>query len=408
MSFKGGGAPISKKIALVFCFAGLCFFAMGDRYSHLERFAKVLNLVGSHYFLPVPVERLVDGAIRGLLWSLDPHSQFLRPGDLEHLKNDVQGSFSQMGFVLENKNRQLTVTNVINKSPAHKAGIRIGDRVIAIDGQATKRWTVDDFILFLEKNKGRARRLRIRRKTAAEPLTFHIKAETWHLPTVISEEIRESLFYLRVFWFSQNSLWEANKALRGKPAKGLILDLRGNPGGIFQQAVGIADLFLDKGLIAVYKIRTSAKPREFRAHYADTLKPFPLIVLINASSASGAEVLAGALKDHRRAVIMGRRSFGKGSLQSVFPLRDGYALKLTVGEYQTPSGGRIHQSGIMPDIVIKPSSPTESANRPSKQKEGLLSDPEILLAFEELKRRVAPKVLPEKQGKPSDEDGGAL
>lgn len=412
-------AKFIKKILLIFCLclAGWTFLVSGDRYSHLERFARVLNLITSHHFRSVPVERLVEGAIRGLLFSIDPHSQFLKPGDLEHLKNNIQGGFFSMGFSIENQNRKLTVTFVLQNSPAQKSGLRPGDHIISIDGQETKRWTRDDFILFLNKNKQSRRRIAVRRAGQNTALVFHIKPEKMFMPSVVTKELQHSLFYLRIFWFSEKSLLQTNQALRGKNIKGLILDLRGNPGGLFQQALGVADLFLDEGLIVSYKIRSEPSSRQFKAHYADTLKPFPLVVLIDGASASGAEILAGALKDHKRAVLLGQKSYGKGSLQSVFPLREGYSLKLTVGEYQTPSGGRIHQTGIVPDIVItkedqntqressqnlwaqkplaQPPNQTvlsgSSQNKDSSQEKELFMDPEIRLAFEELNKRIPNK-----------------
>ena len=382
---------------------------LGDRYSHLERFARVLNLITRHHFHSVSAERLTEGAIKGLLWSIDPYSQFMKPGDLEHLKDNIQGGFFSMGFAIETQNRRLIVTFVLENSPAQTAGLKPGDHIISIDGQKTKRWTQDDFTLYLKKNKRSARHIAVRREGFKAPFSFRLKPEKMFLSSVTAKELKEGIFYLRVFWFSEKSLLETNQALRGKKIKALILDLRGNPGGLFQQAVGIADLFLDEGLIVSYKIKSEKTARQFHAHYSDTLKPsFPLAVLIDEASASGAEILAGALKDHKRAVLLGQRSYGKGSLQRVFPLQGGYSLKLTVGEYQTPAGLRIHQTGVAPDIVIKKSdhpSPLKDSSQKkdsslaqdspqteeSSQKKDLLQlEPEIRLALEEIQRKIPP------------------
>ena len=206
------------------------------------------------------------------------------------------------------------------------------------------------------------------------------------MKSVSFKEIKTGFFYVRIYYFSEKTLFEINTLLENKKIKGLILDLRGNPGGVFKQAVKIADLFLNEGLIVSYKIKTEKKAKEFSAHYSNTLADFPMVVLIDEYSASASEIVAGALKDHKRAVLIGRKTFGKGSIQNVFYLKNNHALKLTVGEYQTPSGKLIHQIGIEPDITIDKQN--IKMNTKILSAKMILKDPEIYQAFNVLKSKL--------------------
>ena len=358
-------------------------FAFADRYSHLELFAQTLNLIKINYFKPVKIETLVYGAIKGLLKEIDPYSHFLLPEDFENLKEETSGQFYGLGIEVEQKENFLMIISVMKNSPAKKAGLQQGDKILKIDNKIIKDFSVSEFRHFFKTSQKKNYKMTILRTNYTKPLVFYVKPIHLKVRSIYSEEIEEGLFYLRIYYFSDKTLFEINTFFKNKKIKALLLDLRGNPGGIFEQSVKVADLFLNEGLIVSYKIKTEKKAKKFKAHYSNTLADFPLVVLIDEYSASASEIVAGALKDHKRALLVGRKSFGKGSIQNVFPLKNNHALKLTVGEYQTPSGKLIHQKGIEPDVEIdkqkiKITTKTLSAK-------SVLKDPEIYQAFYMLK-----------------------
>ena len=215
-------------------------------------------------------------------------------------------------------------------------------------------------------------------------ITVHLKPSRIKIQSTAFKSLGKDAFYLKIVYFSQSTLLEINKHLKNKKIKGLLLDLRDNPGGAFDQSVKVADLFLDKGVIVSYKTRNRSKDKTFKAHSVGTLETFPIVVLINEYSASASEVLAGALKDNKRATLMGRKSFGKGSIQTFFPIQKKYGLKLTIGEYKTPSKHTIHGKGIKPHIAI----PQRKDTKKQKAFKKVLDDPEILLAFKKLQKMI--------------------
>ncbi|MCY4321674.1 MAG: S41 family peptidase [Bdellovibrionaceae bacterium] len=365
-----------KKISLVIIL-GFSFFTLADRYSHVEIFAQALTTIKVNYFKNIEFKNLISGAIKGMLNTLDPHSQFLLPEDLQNLKEEATGQFYGLGIEVEKKDHFLIVLSVLNNSPAKKAGFKTGDKILKIDNELTKNISLNKFRKIFKKN--RIYNIQILRSEENKIFNLKIRPESLKIKSVKFQEIKNGFFYLRVYYFSSKTLFEINKSIKNKKIKALLLDLRENPGGIFDQAVKVADLFLDEGIIASYKIKTENKVKEFKAHYSDTLETFPIVVLIDEFSASSSEILAGALKDHKRATLIGRKTFGKGSIQNIFPLKNNHALKLTVGEYKTPSGELIHNKGITPDIIIKKEKKELSKN--SK----LLEDREIVKAFEILK-----------------------
>ena len=376
MRFSTIKTSLFKKISftIILCFS---FFAVADRFSHLEIFSQALNLIKVNYFKPVPFKQLISGAIAGMLEELDPHSQLLYPEDLQDLKESATGQFYGLGIEVEKKDHLLIVLAVLNNSPAKKAGFKPGDKIFKIDKQFTKNININEFRKFFKKNK--LYNIQILRGQENKALNLKVRPSALKTSSIKFQEIQAGLFYLRIYYFSSKTLFEVNKSVRKEKIKALILDLRGNPGGIFDQAIKMADLFLDEGIIASYKIKTETKSKNFTAHYSDTLEKFPIVVLIDEFSASSSEILAGALKDHKRAVLIGRKTFGKGSIQNIFPLKNNYALKLTVGEYRTPAGHLIHNKGISPDIVLKKEE--QSLKKNSK----LLEDQEIAQAFKVLK-----------------------
>ena len=378
---------ILKKTSLIFILLFSVLFAVADRYSHLELFAQTLNLIKINYFQPVKIETLVYGAIKGLLREIDPHSHFLLPEDLEQLKMETSGQFYGLGIEVEKKDDFLMVISVIQNSPAQKAGFQQGDKILKINNKTVKHFTVNEFRHFFKKQRKNLYKIKILRAGHIQPLIFHVQPVHLKVHSVDFKEIEQGLFYLRIYYFSEKTLFEINQFVKNKKIKGLLLDLRGNPGGVFDQSVKVADLFLNQGLIVRYKIKTDKKAKEFPAHYSNTLGDFPLVILIDEYSASASEIVAGALKDHKRATLIGRKTFGKGSIQNIFHLSNKHALKLTVGEYQTPSGKFIHQKGIPPDIKIEQKK--TKANMKTLPTKTILKDPEIYQAFNMLQDKVS-------------------
>ena len=380
-----------KKISLVFVLLCLTLVAFADRYSHLELFAQTLNLIKTNYFKPVKMETLIYGAIKGLLKEIDPHSHFLLPEDLKKLKEEAQGQFYGLGIEAEKKGDFLVILSLVPNSPAHKAGLQPGDKILKINGKIIKNFNRSEFRSFIKKNQADRYKLTILRVGHDQPLVFPVWPIHLKIQSVSFKQMQKGLFYIRIYYFSEKTLFEINKFLRNKKIKALLLDLRGNPGGILKQSVKTADLFLSEGLIVRYKIKTEKKVKSFSAHYSNTLPDFPLVVLIDEYSASASEIVAGALKDHKRAVLVGRKTFGKGSIQNIFHLNRNHALKLTVGEYQTPSGEFIHEKGIKPHIQIAKKNTKQSSKTTSKK--GILKDPEVYQAFQVLKKQVKNKLL---------------
>jgi len=381
--FRFWKQSLFKKIFCVFFLLFVGVFALADRYSHLELFAQTLNLIKIHYFQPVKIQTLVYGAIKGLLKEIDPHSHFLIPEELEKLKEEISGRLYGLGIEVERKEDFLTVVSVIRNSPAQKAGLQPGDRILKIDDKVAKNFNVNEFHYFFKKSRNKKYKLEVLRTDHSRPLVFHIRPASLKVQSVYFKKIEKNLFYVRIYYFSEKTLFEFNRFLKNKKIQGLLLDLRGNPGGVFEQSIKVANLFLNKGLIVRYKIKTEKEVKEFPAYYSNTLPDFPLVVLIDEYSASASEIVAGALKDHKRATLIGRTTFGKGSIQNIFYLNNSHALKLTVGEYQTPSGALIHKRGIDPHIQIEKKNLPKNIKTLSKK--WILKDPEIDQAFRLLK-----------------------
>ncbi len=368
-----------KLVIFFFCFTSL--FVLADRYSSLEIFAQVLNLIKIHYFKEVKIETLVHGAIKGLLREIDPHSQFFDSKKLKSFKNQVEGKFYGIGIEVEKKEGFLVIISVFKESPSEKVGLKQGDKIIKINKKIVKDFTVGEFSEFFQ-NKRKNYEITILRSGVKKPLSFKLRKSKVKVETIDFKKMENNFYYLRIYYFSKTTLLEVNKHLRNtKNIRGLLLDLRSNPGGSLEQAVKIADLFLDKGVIVYYKTKRNSQDQIFKAHFSNTLDKFPLVVLIDEYSASASEVLSGALKDHKRALLIGRKSFGKGSIQTLFPIKNQYALKLTIGEYKTPSKMSIHGRGIKPHIFIPKS------KKEVKKFKTFLEDPEVLQAFKHLKNQ---------------------
>ncbi len=352
-------------LLLVFCSSAVFF--NGDAlaneendYKNLEIFTDVLSLVRASYVEDVDLDTLIYGAVRGMLNTLDPHSSFMTPEMYEDMQADTHGEFGGLGIEITVKDGALIIVSPIEDTPAHAAGIQAGDQIIMIDGKATRDMEIMEAVRLMRGPKGEAITISIRRSGAAELLDFTIIRDIIQIQSVKSDFLQGQYGYVRVSQFQDRTggdLKEHLTALRddnGGQLKGMILDLRNNPGGLLDQAVAVADLFLTDGLIVYTEGRESEAQMTFSAHQDGTEPEYPLVVLINGGSASAAEIVAGALQDHSRAIILGEQSFGKGSVQTIIPLDDNSGLRLTTARYFTPSGRSIQARGISPDIVVTP------------------------------------------------------
>ena len=354
------------------------FLVFADRYGDLELFARVLNLIEKNYFKPLSTKTLVHGAIRGLLREIDPHSYFLTPKNFNLFTEQTSGNRYGLGLEIERSKGSLIILSVIPNSPAEKAGLRKGDQLINVNGEVVKHLTVDEF--FQKIKKAKTHTLTVRRQNRARLLIIRVKPGKLKIKSVQFQALEDGILYVRIFQFTKTTLAELNGIFKKQlPQKGLLLDLRGNPGGIFEQAIKVADLFINQGDIVHFKTRAKKQTRSFPAFQSNTLPDFPVVVLMDEYSASASEVLAGALKDHKRALLVGRKSFGKGSVQNLFHLKNNYGLKLTVGEYHTPSGASIQEKGIKPHILIN--KPTTGRPSSDSTNQKVLEDPEIIQAL---------------------------
>lgn len=328
-----------------------------DRYEKLQIFTKVLNLVQQYYVEEVNAEKLIYGGIKGMLAELDPHTNFLPPEVFKEFETETSGEFGGIGIEITIQNEVLTVISPIEDSPAWEAGIKAGDRVVEINGESTRGLSLVEAAQKMRGKLGSPVKMGIFRKGFEKPQVFSIKRAKIKLKSVKYTDLQEGYGYIRITSFIETTYNELDKILnehrkKHKETKGLVIDLRNNPGGLLDQAIKISDLFLSEGTI-VSTIGRNAKEKEVAyAKKEGTLEEFPVIVLMNEYSASASEILGGALQDNGRAAIMGTRSFGKGSVQSVVKLGDGSGLKLTVARYYTPKGRSIQAEGIIPDIVL--------------------------------------------------------
>jgi carboxyl-terminal processing protease len=329
-----------------------------EKYSELQTFSKVLNLVQQYYVEEVKVSKLIQGAIKGMLNELDPHTSFMSADLFKEFESETSGEFAGLGVEISVQDEILTVISPIEDTPAYKAGILAGDKIVSIDGKSTKGLNLVEAAHLIKGKIGSIVKLNVYRKGFDKPKEFPIKRSIIKIKSVKYTDLEEGYAYIKLTSFIENSGGEFEKALSNhtkkyKNTKGLIIDLRNNPGGLLTQAVEISDLFLGEGVIVSTIGRNKKEKETISAKKDGTVSDFPIIVLQNEASASASEILAGALKDHKRAVIMGQRSFGKGSVQSVIKLGDGSGLKLTVARYYTPSGISIQGSGIEPDVTLE-------------------------------------------------------
>jgi carboxyl-terminal processing protease len=335
-----------------------------DSYQELETFANVLAIVQKNYVEPVSTKQLINGAITGMLASLDPHSAYLTPDLYKDLQVETRGSFGGLGIEITIKNSMLTVVAPIEDTPAYKAGIKANDQIVKINSDFTKDMTLTDAVKRMRGPRGSKISLMIHREGIPELFTVNLTRDVIKIKSVKAKELQDQYGYVRITTFQEHTDEDVEHALdqfekedHGK-IKGLVLDLRDNPGGLLNQAVRVADDFLDGGLIVYTEGRLENQRQKYFAHKKSSFDDYPMVVLVNAGSASASEIVAGALQDHRRAVVLGIQTFGKGSVQTILPLDDRSALRLTTARYFTPNGRSIQAVGITPDISVDEPKPT--------------------------------------------------
>lgn len=328
-----------------------------DKYKDLQIFAKVLNLIQRYYVEDVDAAKLIKGGIKGMLGELDPHTNYLPPDIFKEFQEETSGEFGGIGIEISIQEEVLTIISPIEDTPAWNAGLKAGDKIVTINGESTKGLSLVEAAQRMKGKTGQVIQLGIMRKEFEKPKVFDVKRGIVRLKSVKPTDMLDGYLYLRITSFIENTHSDFEKIVKahvkkhGK-IKGLIIDLRNNPGGLLEQAVKMADTFLDGGII-VSTIGRDPKEKEVTLAKKDEKSDdYPVIIVMNEYSASASEILAGALQDNNRALVLGQRSFGKGSVQSVVKLGDGSGLKLTVARYYTPKGTEIQAEGIKPDIIV--------------------------------------------------------
>ncbi len=328
-----------------------------DVYKNIELFTEVLRQVEENYVEPQETKKLIEGAIKGMMQSLDPHSTYMTKEEHDDLRVETQGSFTGVGMQITVKDDVLTVISPIEDTPAYKAGIKSGDRILKIDDKTTIDMTSTEAVKLIRGPKGSTVKITISRKGVDKPLVFNLIRDIIPLQSVRSYRLDHEIGYVRITNFQGNTTEELLTAIdkleKEKPVKGLILDLRDNPGGLLIQAIGVSDVFLESGAIVSTKGRISEQDIVESATKSPSDRTWPMVVVVSGGSASASEIVAGALQDNKRALILGTKTFGKGSVQTIVPLSDGSGLRLTTARYYTPSGRSIQVSGIDPDIELE-------------------------------------------------------
>ncbi|BCX82658.1 carboxyl-terminal processing protease [Methylomarinovum caldicuralii] len=325
-------------------------------FTELRTFTEVFSRIESDYVEPVEDKTLLENAIRGILSGLDPHSAYLGPDEYKELRIGTTGQFGGLGIEVGMENGFIKVISPIDDTPAQRAGIKAGDLIIRLDDKPVKGMTLQEAVKIMRGKPGTKITLTIVREGVDKPLKITLTRAIIKIKSVKHKLLQPGYGYVRITSFQSRTGEQLHKAIaelkKDGALKGLILDLRNNPGGVLNAAVAVSDAFLESGKIVYTDGRIEEAKMEFKATPGDLIKGVPMVVLINAGSASASEIVAGALQDHRRAIVMGQKSFGKGSVQTILPLSNGGAIKLTTARYYTPSGRSIQAEGIVPDIVL--------------------------------------------------------
>jgi len=363
-------------------------------YENLKLFTEVLDIIQKQYVDEVPPKDIVYSAIKGTLRGLDPHSSFLDPEMYKEMQVETSGSFGGLGIEITLKDDVLTVVTPIEGTPAYQAGIHPGDRIVKIEGLSTKDMQLTDAVKRMRGKPGTKVTISIVREGWTEPKDFEITREQIRVQSVKSQQLEPGIEYIRLRQFQEQTATDLETSLEkySKDARiqGLILDLRNNPGGLLTSSVEVAEKFLEPGKLVVYtEGRVRNQNMRFSAHAKKSYPTLPMVVLVNQGSASASEIVAGALQDWGRAIVVGTQTFGKGSVQTIIPLSDGSGLRLTTAKYFTPKGRSIHGKGITPDIVVEiPKDTTSAKDRqqpPLDPMEELKKDVQVQRALDVIK-----------------------
>ena len=373
----------------------------------LRTFTEVFSRIKSDYVEPVQDKKLLEDAVQGMLSGLDPHSAYLDADSFKDMRVETEGRFGGLGIEVTMENGFIKVVSPIEDTPAAHAGVKTGDLIIRLDEKAVKGLTLTEAVRLMRGKPGTDITLTIVREGATKPIKITVTRAVIKIQSVKSRLLEPGFGYVRVTQFqatTDKNLIDAVKKLEKEnqgALRGLVLDLRNNPGGVLNSAVGVSDAFLDKGLIVYTEGRVPDSRLKFSATPGDVLNGAPMVVLINGGSASASEIVAGALQDQKRAVIMGTKSFGKGSVQTIIPMSNGGALKLTTARYYTPNGRSIQAEGIVPDIV------TEEAKLTKNEAGDRLREADLARHLENGDETAKAKEAPVKDDKKKDESGKA-
>ena len=328
-------------------------------YDKIDIFGEVLEKINKEYVDDVDPSKSMDAAINGLLQSLDPYSAYMTPESFESMQTETSGEFGGLGIEVGMEAGVVKVISPIDDTPASKAGLKAGDYIVKIEGTQVQGKTLTEAVELMRGPVGSSLEITVRRKGKKKAIIFNITREIIKVQSVKSKILNDSVGYIRLTSFNENSSQQIKKTIskfnKNKNLNSFILDLRNNPGGLLSQAIKISDFFLENGEIVSTKSRRASENRKWFAKKGDLIDGKSMIVLINYGSASASEIVAGALKDHKRAIIIGENSYGKGSVQSIIPLKNKGAIRLTISKYYLPSGKSISEIGITPDIEVEES-----------------------------------------------------
>jgi carboxyl-terminal processing protease len=373
-------------------------------YEQLKLFTDVLSIIQNQYVDETEPREVIYGAVRGMLRSLDPHSSFMDPESYREMQVETSGSFGGLGIEITIRDDMLTVVAPIDGTPAWRAGIQPGDRIVKIEGLVTKDLSLADAVKKMRGPKGTKVTITVMREGTKEPFDVQLTREVIQVQSIKSQELEPGIAYVRIRQFQERTAADmiaaVEKADKAGQLTGIILDLRYNPGGLLSSAVEVSEEFLGDGKLVVYtEGRVRNQNMRFTAHAKHSVTEVPLVVLVNGGSASASEIVAGAIQDHGRGVIIGTQTFGKGSVQTIIPLSDGSGLRLTTARYYTPKGRSIHGKGITPDIVIEAPKEEAAAAKPNTppptEAEQMKKDVQLQRAIEILKAtRILDKTKP--------------
>ncbi len=371
-------------VAFLVLFVGAVIFSLSaesddivgnskELFKNIQLFTDSIALIIADYVEPVKAKDLIYGAIRGMMYTLDGYSQFLDPEGFQEIKEETQGKFAGIGIRIGIRDSVLTVIAPMEGTPAFAAGLKTADKIVEIDGEMTHDMSLDDAVKRLRGEVGTDVAVGIVREEVEDVLNFTIKRAIIEIESIKDVKvIEDDIGYIKIVEFQERTVKDLRESLKDFKEKGiedLIIDVRNNPGGLLKASVGAADLFLDEGALIVYTEGRDPRDRvEFRAKKKLETFDTKLVILVNKGSASASEILAGAIKDNDRGLIVGTVTFGKGSVQTVIPLKDDSALRLTIASYYTPSGKTIRDAGVEPDVLVEREEPEESGDKEKKEK----------------------------------------